>query len=76
MENTTRDESQPRLSSTSVADGSTDPVVAPFQPDQLNRLWQHGMHEERLFHDRLNYFSAVQTGLLAVFAWVLARAGW
>jgi hypothetical protein len=26
------------------------------------------MHEERLFHDRLNYFSAVQTGLLAVFA--------
>jgi hypothetical protein len=26
------------------------------------------MHEERLFHDRLNYFSAVQAGLLAVFA--------
>lgn len=36
--------------------------------DQVNRLWQHGMHEERLFHDRLNYFSAVQAGLLAVFA--------
>ncbi|WP_149111755.1 RipA family octameric membrane protein [Limnoglobus roseus] len=34
----------------------------------MNRLWQHGMHEERLFHDRLNYFTAVQTGLLAVFA--------
>ncbi len=68
MENTTRDESQPRLSNTSVADGSTDTVAVPLQPDQLNRLWQHGMHEERLFHDRLNYFSAVQTGLLAVFA--------
>ncbi len=26
------------------------------------------MHEERLFHDRLNYFSAMQIGLLGVFA--------
>jgi hypothetical protein len=26
------------------------------------------MHEERLFHDRLNYFSAIQAGLLGVFA--------
>jgi hypothetical protein len=41
--------------------------VAP-QPDEINRLWQHGMHEERLFHDRLNYFSAIQVGLLGVFA--------
>jgi hypothetical protein len=32
--------------------------------DELNRLWQHGLHEERLFHDRLNYFSAVEIGLL------------
>jgi hypothetical protein len=37
-------------------------------PNELNRLWQHGMHEERLFHDRLNYFSAVQVGLLGTFA--------
>lgn len=37
-------------------------------PDEINRLWQHGMHEERLFHDRLNYFSALQVGLLGVFA--------
>ena len=29
----------------------------PLPPDEVNRLWQHGMHEERLFHDRLNYFS-------------------
>jgi hypothetical protein len=34
----------------------------------VNRLWQHGLHEERLFHDRLNYFSAIQVGLLGVFA--------
>jgi len=45
-----------------------DPADAPLHPDQINRLWMHGMHEERLFHDRLNYFSAVQTGLLGVFA--------
>jgi hypothetical protein len=41
---------------------------APPHPDEVNRLWQHGMHEERLFHDRLNYFSAIQVGLLGVFA--------
>jgi hypothetical protein len=41
--------------------------VAPTA-DELNRLWQHGLHEERLFHDRLNYFSAVEIGLLSVFA--------
>jgi hypothetical protein len=39
-----------------------------LQPDEINRLWQHVMHEERLFHDRLNYFSAVQVGLLGTFA--------
>src|SRR3954467_11269997 len=37
-------------------------------PDEVNRLWQHGLHEERLFYDRLNYFSAIQVGLLGVFA--------
>ena len=35
--------------------------------DMVNRLWQHGLHEERLFHDRLNYFSILQTGLLTIF---------
>jgi hypothetical protein len=34
--------------------------------DEVNRLWQHGMHEERLFHDRLNYFSFLETGLLTI----------
>jgi hypothetical protein len=46
---------------------SDKPLIAPT-PDEVNRLWQHGMHEERLFHDRLNYFSAMQIGLLGVFA--------
>jgi len=36
-------------------------------PDEVNRLWQHGMHEERLFHDRLNYFSFLETGLLTIY---------
>ena len=40
---------------------------APAQ-DELNRLWQHALHEERLFHDRLNYFSVVEIGLLSAFA--------
>lgn len=35
-------------------------------PDEVNRIWQHGMHEERLFHDRLNYFSFLDTGLLTI----------
>jgi hypothetical protein len=45
-----------------------DSDPASPSPDELNRLWQHGLHEERLFHDRLNYFSAVEIGLLSVFA--------
>lgn len=42
--------------------------AASLSPDELNRLWQHALHEERLFHDRLNYFSVVEIGLLSAFA--------
>jgi hypothetical protein len=45
-----------------------DSPEAPHPADEVNRLWQHGMHEERLFHDRMNFFSAMQVGLLGVFA--------
>jgi len=47
----------------------TRPMDEPRPPasaDEINRLWQHGMHEERLFHDRLNYFSFLETGLLSI----------
>lgn len=44
---------------------STEATAAT--PDEINRLWQHGLHEERLFHDRLNYFSATEIGLLGIF---------
>ncbi|HSQ55390.1 MAG TPA: hypothetical protein VLM40_06565 [Gemmata sp.] len=47
--------------------GSTSEGEAPRpSPDEINRLWQHGMYEERLFHDRLNYFSFLETGLLTL----------
>lgn len=42
--------------------------IVPLSQDELNRLWQHALHEERLFHDRLNYFSVVEIGLLSAFA--------
>ena len=45
-----------------------DPPEAPPPADEVNRLWQHALHEERLFHDRMNFFSAMQVGLLGVFA--------
>jgi hypothetical protein len=38
-----------------------------ISPDEVNRLWQHGLHEERLFHDRLNYFSILEMGLLTIY---------
>lgn len=45
-----------------------DPTEAPLHPDKLNRLGQHALHEERLFHDRMHFFSAIQGRLLGVFA--------
>ena len=41
-----------------------DPL--PPSADEINRVWLHGMLEERLFHDRLNYFSFLETGLLTI----------
>jgi hypothetical protein len=45
-----------------------DPAAEAAPADEVNRLWAHGMHEEKLFYDRLHYFSAMQVGLLGVFA--------
>lgn len=49
-------------------DGVQDAERDKADRDEVNRLWQHAMHEERLFHDRMNFFSAMQAGLLGVFA--------
>jgi hypothetical protein len=51
-----------------LTDAPSAKSAVPLTAEEVNRLWQHGMHEERLFHDRLNFFSAIQVGLLAVFA--------
>lgn len=56
-----------------MSDPSTNPDN-PIAADEVNRLWQHGMHEERLFHDRLNYFTAMQVGFLGVFAILYNKA--
>lgn len=58
----------PKDSLSSVIGIASLPHDSPLSPDEVNRLWQHGLHEERLFHDRLNYFSGIQVGLLGVFA--------
>lgn len=50
-----------------MSEPTAEPEATPT-PDEVNRLWGHGMHEERLFHDRLNYFTAMQVGLMGVFA--------
>lgn len=47
---------------------ATDAPEPVLSPDEINRIWQHGMHEERLFYDRMNFFSAMQVGLLGIFA--------
>lgn len=39
-----------------------------YDADAANRVWQHGIHEEQLFHNRLNYFSFLETGLLSLCA--------
>ena len=51
-----------------MTDEQVSETAAELSADEMNRLWQHGLHEERLFHDRLNYFSVVEIGLLSVFA--------
>ena len=40
----------PRSQGIQVSTGTmtTDDHETPLQPDAINRLWQHGLHEERL----------------------------
>lgn len=48
-------------------DSSRSSAPQASTSDEVNRLWQHGMHEEKLFHDRLNYFSILEMGLLTIY---------
>jgi hypothetical protein len=46
VEKTTADGFSPQLEP--IKGASSDVADAPLHPDQVNRLWQHGMYEERL----------------------------
>lgn len=35
--------------------------------DQKSRLWDHGIHEDKLFHDRMNFFTVLQSAILGMF---------
>ncbi|HEX8773275.1 MAG TPA: hypothetical protein VF735_06680 [Pyrinomonadaceae bacterium] len=35
--------------------------------EQRGRVWEHGLHEDKLFHDRLNFFSFLESALLGIF---------
>jgi len=41
-------------------------VPRQLKPDQINRLWEHGMHEDTVFNDRLNFFLIFESVLLGV----------
>ena len=43
-----------------------DDLVRDFEPEEKARLWEHGLHEDNLFHNRLNFFTVLQTALLGV----------
>ncbi len=36
--------------------------------DQIDRLWQHGLHEDNIFNNRLNFFLVFESVLLGVVA--------
>jgi len=42
--------------------------------DELDRMWQHGMHEENTLNDRLNFFLVLESVLLGVVAMLLSQS--
>lgn len=53
------------LSKTSNIQESTQ-VPKQMDSDQIGRLWEHGMHEDTIFNDRLNFFLVFESVLLGV----------
>jgi hypothetical protein len=43
-------------------------------PEQCERLWQHLLHEDTLFNERLNSFVAFQSVLLGIAAFSLTQS--
>jgi hypothetical protein len=42
--------------------------------DQLNRLWEHGLHIDAMFHNRLNFFLVFESILLGVVGLLYSRS--
>lgn len=42
-------------------------------PDQVARLWEHGMHEDKIFNNRLNFFLVLESVLLGVVAMLFGQ---
>lgn len=49
-----------------IQDQKVPGVQAKLKPEEINRLWQHGMHEDKMFNDRLNFFLIFESVLLGV----------
>jgi len=41
--------------------------------DQINRLWEHGLHIDAMFHNRLNFFLVFESVLLSVVSVLYSR---
>ena len=39
-----------------------------FTPDEISRLWEHGLHEDKIFNERLNFFLVFESVLIGVVA--------
>jgi hypothetical protein len=59
------DSSVPGIVSSSDKDLVTTSL--DLDAEQRARTWEHGLHEDKLFHDRLNFFSFLESALLGVF---------
>jgi hypothetical protein len=42
-------------------------TAAGLDAEQRARTWEHGLHEDKVFNDRLNFFSFLESALLGIF---------
>ena len=52
---------------------SANPEPDKLSPEETNRLWQHGIHEDQIFNSRLHFFLALETMLIGVVALLLSN---
>lgn len=48
-------------------------VKEEIKSDEAERLWQHGLHEENAFNQRLNFFLILESFLLSIFAQIFTQ---